>query len=117
MRGRGTAVASAALAPAAADDVAFTALNIRAADVDAAADGPIDLHFKEESRFRSVRQGERGLAPSYGLTDPSGGGVDGEQVAGLIELCEPDLAVVSVDVTGDGSGYVTVKTNVEWVEE
>ena len=61
--------------------------------------------------------GERGLAPSYGLTDPSGGGVDGEQVAGLIELCEPDLAVVSVDVTGDGSGYVTVKTNVEWVEE
>lgn len=61
--------------------------------------------------------GERGLAPAYGLNDPVGVGVNGDEVAATIELCEPDLAVVSVDVAGDSEGFLTVKTNVEWVEE
>lgn len=61
--------------------------------------------------------GERGLAPEYGLKDPIGLGVDGEQVAATVEFCEPDVAVLAVDVAGDSEGFITVKTNVEWAEE
>ncbi len=61
--------------------------------------------------------GERGLAPAYGLPDPVGRGVHGEEVASIIETCEPDLAVIAVDLAGDAGGYITVKTNVEWAEE
>lgn len=61
--------------------------------------------------------GERGLAPAYGLDDPVGRGVNPEDAASTIELCEPDLSVLSVDIVGASKGYITVRANVEWAEE
>lgn len=47
----------------------------------------------------ATRPGERPLAPAYGTPDPSDG-VDPGIVGALVALCEPELSVRAVTVSG-----------------
>lgn len=59
--------------------------------------------------------GERGLAPGYGLTDPSGQqAVSGDLVASTVVACEPDVAVKDVVVEQAVDGKVKVKVSATW---
>lgn len=58
--------------------------------------------------------GQRGLAPEYGLPDPSGVGVDAEEVAAVIEDLEPDLQVTAVDVVDDGAGTIELQVELHF---
>lgn len=60
--------------------------------------------------------GERGLAPEYGLSDPSGSSVSPDVVAAAISRCEPELTVTSVDVDPLTSQTATVRLSVTWAE-
>lgn len=61
----------------------------------------------------SCMAGERPLAPPYGMPDD---GINGERVAGVIALCEPEIEVVDVEVTDAGHGRVAVRVSVDWSE-
>lgn len=62
----------------------------------------------------SCLTGERGLAPNYGLPDPTGAaGIDPALIEAVLGACEPDLQVNAVTVTQSG-GQVTIRADVEW---
>ena len=46
----------------------------------------------------ACRRGERPLAPSYGLPDPSVVGIDASVVAGAIAACEPEVRALQVSI-------------------
>jgi hypothetical protein len=62
----------------------------------------------------ATTQSERGLAPSYGIPDPVGQSVDGDELAGWVEINEPEVEVTAVAVTPYSGGGVTVKATVDW---
>lgn len=57
----------------------------------------------------SCWQGERPLAPTYGLAEP-----DPDQVAGVVAWCEPEVVVASATVDGAGPGAVDIRVEVDW---
>lgn len=63
----------------------------------------------------SCQPGERGLAPGYGLQDPSGQQlVSGDLVASTVVACEPSVQVVDVTVDQAVDGKVKVKVSATW---
>jgi len=63
----------------------------------------------------SCQPGERGLAPGYGLKDPSGQQVvSGDLVASTITACEPDVRVDDVYVDQAANGQVRVTVSAAW---
>lgn len=58
--------------------------------------------------------GQRGLAPEYGLPDPSGVGVDPVEVAAVVEDLEPELEVLAVDVLDDLRGEVLLQVELRF---
>lgn len=59
-------------------------------------------------------QGERPLAPAYGLPDPVGVGVDESAIVAVLDDCEPDIEVDTVDVTANVDGSALVELEVTW---
>lgn len=59
--------------------------------------------------------GERGLAPEYGLADPTATGVSQDTIAAAVARCEPELTVVSASVSGSDT-TATVQMSVTWAE-
>ena len=59
--------------------------------------------------------GERGLAPEYGLADPTATGVSQDTIAAAIARCEPELDVISAAVNGSDN-TATVALTVIWAE-
>lgn len=59
--------------------------------------------------------GERGLAPEYGLADPTATGVSQDTIAAAIARCEPELIVAAATVTGTDT-TATVQMSVAWAE-
>ena len=62
----------------------------------------------------ATTQGERGLAPQWGIPDPVGKAVDGDELAGWIEINEPELEVSSVVLAPNSNGTTEVKVTVNW---
>lgn len=66
----------------------------------------------------SCQPGERGLAPGYGLADPSGANrVSGDLVASAVAACEPDVAVSDVAIEQAADGKVRVKVSAHWARK
>ncbi len=59
-------------------------------------------------------QGERPLAPDYGLPDPDTDSLSPALIAGAIAFCEPEIQVRSVEVRQTGSNEVKIAVDVEW---
>lgn len=62
----------------------------------------------------ACRRGERPLAPSYGLPDPSVIGIDASVVAGAIASCEPEVRALQVSIDPASSDRSRVQVDVEW---
>jgi phage baseplate assembly protein W len=62
----------------------------------------------------STTPGERGLAPEFGLPDPTGGQIDPAQIAAALTLCAPELDVEALTVTQTADGQVDVTVTVDW---
>lgn len=60
--------------------------------------------------------GERGLAPTFGLPDPTASGVAADIVAAAVTRCEPELTVTASSIDGALSDSVTVRLSVAWSE-
>jgi len=75
-----------------------------------------DLHAAELAgvTIATVR-GERSLAPTYGLADPTSSGVSASTVAATVGRCEPDLQVTSASISGNDTTS-TVQLSVTWAE-
>lgn len=63
----------------------------------------------------STVTGERDLAPDFGIADPSGVGVSAEGIYAAMSICEPDVTVTDVEITGGNEQNVTV--SVAWTQE
>ena len=59
--------------------------------------------------------GERLLAPDFGIFDPVAVGTSIAEVTAAVDLCEPDLTVLGVEVTQSG-GRQAVDVTVAWDE-
>lgn len=59
-------------------------------------------------------QGERPLAPTFGLPDPSMDGIHPAVIAGAITHCDPDVAVADVRLADLGAGRIRVEVDVRW---
>lgn len=59
--------------------------------------------------------GERLLAPDFGIFDPVAVGTSTAEVTAAVDLCEPDLTVLGVEVTQTG-GRQAVDVTVAWDE-
>lgn len=62
----------------------------------------------------STARGERTLAPVFGLADPVGRVLGVDEVRAAVELCEPDIRVTGVDVSGPSGSRVAVKVSTIW---
>lgn len=62
----------------------------------------------------SCRVGERPLAPLWGLADPLADGVDEADIRTAIALCEPDVALSYVDLTGHPDGTLEITLDATW---
>lgn len=58
--------------------------------------------------------GQRGLAPEYGLPDPSGVGVDPQEIAAVVEDLEPELEVLAVDVSSETGTSVVLAVEIRF---
>lgn len=58
--------------------------------------------------------GERVLAPVFGITDPVIAGVEYDQVAAAVDLCEPDLQLLSATFDGPTDSRQVVTLTVAW---
>lgn len=58
--------------------------------------------------------GERPLAPLFGISDPIIAGVEYEQVAAAVDLCEPDLQLVDATIDGPTDSRQVVALTVAW---
>ena len=59
--------------------------------------------------------GERPLAPLFGISDPVGVGVEYDQIAAAVDICEPDLLLVGATFDGpDTDGRQDVTVTVAW---
>lgn len=65
-------------------------------------------------RVLSTTPGERGLAPEFGLPDPTGGQVDPAQISAALGLCAPELDVEALSVAPAADGQVDVSVTVDW---
>ena len=64
----------------------------------------------------ATRIGERTLAPDFGVFDRVGEGVTVSEIVAAVEVCEPDLSVVDVQIRQDGDRqHVTVAS--KWDDE
>ena len=62
----------------------------------------------------STRIGERPLAPLFGITDPIIAGVEYDQIAAAVDLCEPDLELVDATIDGPTNSRQVVALTVAW---
>lgn len=62
----------------------------------------------------SCRVGERGLAPDYGLVDPLADGVDEEDVRAAVDLCEPDIDVIHVEIEPMPGDRLDIRIDATW---
>jgi hypothetical protein len=62
----------------------------------------------------STCRGERTLAPVFGIADPVGRVLGADEVRAAVELCEPDIRVTGVEVTGPTGSRVGVKVSTVW---
>lgn len=60
---------------------------------------------------------ERPLAPDFGVMDPVGVGVHASEVVAAMAICEPDLVVLDVKVSGPVDSRQHVSVSVEWGED
>lgn len=58
--------------------------------------------------------GERAMAPAFGVSDPTGRGVDAEEVWAAVELCEPDLRITDVTVPPPTAGTQRPLVSAVW---
>lgn len=77
-------------------------------DTSARAAGEIATHVI------SCAQGERPLAPGYGLSNPLTDGINALLVAAAIDTCEDEIAITGMTVTNLPAGRVRVHVDVEW---
>ncbi len=61
--------------------------------------------------------GERPLAPAFGVDDPAGRGLGEDEIVAAVDLCEPDIEVLGVEVDGPASGVQTVEVAVAWRDD
>jgi hypothetical protein len=61
----------------------------------------------------TTNTGERGMAPAYGLVDPSATPISLSMIASTITSCEPDLQVTSISSTLDPTS-AAVNLSVTW---
>lgn len=62
----------------------------------------------------SCRQGERPLAPVWGIADPLADGVDEADVRAAIDLCEPDIVVSGVTLTPRDGTDLDIVIDAAW---
>ena len=60
---------------------------------------------------------ERPLAPDFGIVDPVGTGLTAGEVRAAVALCEPDLTVLDVTITGPTDHRQRVVVTVAWADE
>lgn len=60
---------------------------------------------------------ERLLAPDFGIMDPVGVGVHASEVVAAMAICEPDLVVLDVEVSGPVDSRQSVSVSVEWGDD
>jgi hypothetical protein len=65
----------------------------------------------------SCLQGERPLAPVYGMPEAAMTAVSGEMVAAVVAVCEPELTVIAATVSDTGPDRVRVQVDVEWSQQ
>ena len=61
--------------------------------------------------------GERTLAPHFGVTDPIGVGVNPDELAAAMSICEPDIDLLDVQIDTGPDNSQTVTVTVAWNEE
>ena len=61
--------------------------------------------------------GERTLAPQFGVTDPIGVGVNPDELAAALSICEPDIDLIGVEIDTGPGNQQTVTVTVAWNEE
>jgi hypothetical protein len=59
-------------------------------------------------------QGERGLAPLWGIPDPVGEHVDEVELAGWVHVNEPELRVQSIDLLPSKDGSMSARVAATW---
>lgn len=59
---------------------------------------------------------ERPLAPDFGIFDPVAVGTSQAEVTAAVDLCEPDLRVVGVDIS-QSEGRQRVNVTVAWDDD
>lgn len=62
----------------------------------------------------ATTQGERGLAPTYGVPDPTGEVVDPDEIAAWVTLNEPELEVTGAEGVITPAGSYALKLTVDW---
>jgi hypothetical protein len=62
----------------------------------------------------ATMQAERGLAPRYGIRDPTGGGIEPDELGGWVEINEPEITVKAITATWSNDGTVAVRATVAW---
>lgn len=63
----------------------------------------------------STQPGERGLAPGWGMHDPSGqAAVTPDTVIATLTACQPDLTVADVRVEARADGQVGIRLDARW---
>ena len=65
----------------------------------------------------STSVGERPLAPLFGITDPAGRIVSADEVRAAVELCEPDIRVVSASASDPVLGVQSVRVEAVWADD
>lgn len=62
----------------------------------------------------ACRQGERPLAPTYGLPDPAGSGIDEGMAIAVLDDCEPDIQVDAIRASQTTAGLIELDLDVSW---
>ncbi|MEZ5119655.1 MAG: hypothetical protein R2686_07105 [Candidatus Nanopelagicales bacterium] len=60
--------------------------------------------------------GERPLAPDFGIFDPVAVGTTEAEINAAVDLCEPDLTVLGVDIAGPTDARQSVTVTVGWAD-
>lgn len=75
-----------------------------------------DRHAAETcGHILATQPGERGLAPGWGMSDPSGETIiTPDTVTATITACQPDLTVTDVKVAASADGQCAIRLDAHW---
>lgn len=81
------------------------------------APGSAALAAQLAGHVLSTVPGERGLAPLFGLPDPTAIPVSPAGVQAALAVCAPELAVTAIDISANSTSGVNITATVDWNQE